>query len=125
MIYSGISMLASHPYVLRHHKRTKILDPNSMKTSGLDMRIMAGCTTHKGMEHSGSREFSGPSSISVSKILDCTQQPFMVVAEELYRSVFHIAGPWSNFSIQSGTLKGKSNSRYVLMRSENPDHNPL
>jgi hypothetical protein len=124
MIYSIISMLSPHPSGLCHHKLVRFPYPKSAKISGFDMPLPTGDITHRGMEHSGPRDYSGSSSISVSKILDCTQQPFMVVAEELFRPVFPISGLRPNLAIPSGEIKGKPGIRSTLFASENPDHNP-
>jgi hypothetical protein len=124
IIYSEISMLFTQPQVLCHHKLTKIQYPYSMKTSGLNMCIRTGNIPHRGTENSSSRDYSGSSSISVSKILDCTQQSFMGVAEELFRSVFHTKGPRTIFLIQSCEIECKSAIRSGLITSDNLDHIP-
>jgi hypothetical protein len=125
LIYSEIPMLLStHHQVLSHHMPVKILYPYPMKTSGLNMCIGTGNIPHRGTESSSTRDYSGSSSISVSKILDCTQQPFMVVAEELFRSVLHMTAPWTNFSIQSGEGVRTLDIRSALNTSDNLNHKP-
>ena len=123
IIYPEIPMFSPHPQVLYHNTLTKIQYPFSMKTSGLNLCIGPGNLTPGRTASSGTPGYSDSSSISVSKILDCTQQPFMVVTMELCSSVFPTMGP-SGFSILSSKVEGKIPIRSALITSGNLNHEP-
>jgi len=116
-------MFSHHLRVLCHHTLIKVQNPPSMKTSGPDVRTGTGNIPHRQTASSGTPGYSGSSSISVSKILDCTQQPFMVVAKELCCSVFPAIGP-REFSILSSKIEGKILVRSALITSVNLNHEP-
>lgn len=124
LIYSEIPMLSTHPRLWSRSMFPKSQYIFSMKTSGLNLCIRAGNSPHRVTESSGTRDYSGSLSISVSKILDRIQQNFMVVAEKLFCSVFPTTGSRANFSIQSGEIEYKLDIRSALITSENLDHRP-
>jgi hypothetical protein len=116
-------MFSHHPRVLCHKNLIKIQNSPSMKTSGPDVHTGTGNIHHRRTAFSGTPGYCDPSSISVRKILDCTQQPFMVVAKELCCSVFPVIGH-REFSILSSQVEGKIAIRNALITSLNLNHEP-
>jgi hypothetical protein len=66
-------MFTHHVPVLTYRRRPKIGYPFSMKIYGRNKCIRRKNITHSRTEFSGTRNYSGSSSIPVSKISDCIQ----------------------------------------------------